>query len=82
MADRSPLSGFCATIRITPDGADRDLAMDMNLKDALSFLHDTARQFGAEVTSPWFYLQFGLILAATGIAFVADRTIRSRISTT
>jgi small-conductance mechanosensitive channel len=34
---------------------------------------------GAEVASPWFYLQFGLILAAAGIAWAADAAIRSRV---
>jgi hypothetical protein len=27
------------------------------------------RSLGAEVTSPWFYLQLGLMLAGAGIAF-------------
>src|SRR5579863_5730546 len=40
-----------------------NLAMDMDYKDILTFLHDGARSMGAEVSSPWFYLQFGLILA-------------------
>ena len=39
----------------------------------------TARSLGAEVTSPWFYLQFGLILAAAGIAYAADAAIRARV---
>ena len=38
------------------------------LEGIIEFLHATARSLGAEVTSPWFYLQFGLILAAAGIA--------------
>ena len=37
------------------------------------------RSVGAEVASPWFYLQFGLILAAAGIAWAADAAIRSRV---
>ena len=53
--------------------------MDMDLKDVIEFLHASARSLGAEVTSPWFYLQFGLILAAFGIAFAADATIRARV---
>ena len=53
--------------------------MDIDLKDVLSFLQDTARQFGAEVTSPWFYLQFGLILAGAGIAFATDAMVRARV---
>ena len=38
--------------------------MDSDLKDVIDFLQDAARSVGAEVTSPWFYLQLGLILAA------------------
>ncbi len=57
--------------------------MDLNdLNDIIDFLHATARSVGAEVTSPWFYLQFGLILAAAGIAFAADRGIRARVDMT
>ena len=37
------------------------------------------RSVGAEVASPWFYLQFGLILAAAGIAWAAEAAIRSRV---
>jgi small-conductance mechanosensitive channel len=54
----------------------------MDLNGIIDFLHATARSIGAEVTSPWFYLQFGLILAAAGIAFAADASIRGRIDTT
>src|SRR6201996_1377385 len=53
--------------------------MDMNLKDILSFLHETAQQFGAQVSSPWFYLQFGLILAGAGIALATDAIVRARV---
>lgn len=53
--------------------------MEMDLKDVIEFLHATARSLGAEVTSPWFYLQFGLILAAFGIAYGADAAIRARV---
>jgi small-conductance mechanosensitive channel len=54
--------------------------MDQN--DIIDFLHATARSAGAEVTSPWFYLQCGLILAAAGIALAADAGIRARIDMT
>ena len=43
----------------------------MDLNDIIEFLHSAARSVGAEVTSPWFYLQLGLILAGAGIAFAA-----------
>jgi small-conductance mechanosensitive channel len=41
-----------------------------------------ARSFGAEVTSPWFYLQLGLIVAAGGLAFAAGAAVRSRVDMT
>ena len=56
--------------------------MDMASKEIIEFLHSTARSVGAEVTSPWFYLQFGLILAAAGIAYAADAAIRARVDMT
>jgi small-conductance mechanosensitive channel len=54
----------------------------MDPNDIFDFLHAAARSVGAEVTSPWFYLQFGLMLAAAGIAFAADAAIRGRIDMT
>src|SRR3984957_18828304 len=51
----------------------------MDLSDILDFLHASARSVGAEVTSPWFYLQLGLMLAAAGIAFAIGAAIRARI---
>jgi len=56
--------------------------MDFELKDIVEFLHSVARSIGAEVTSPWFYLQFGLILTAAGMAYAADAAIRSRVDMT
>src|SRR5919109_5060271 len=56
--------------------------MDMDLKDVIEFLQSTARSVGAEITSPWFYLQFGLMLAAAGIAYAADAAIRARVDLT
>src|SRR5713101_5207754 len=56
--------------------------LPMDLTETIEFLHTTARSFGAEVTSPWFYLQFGLILAGAGIAYATDAAIRSRIDMT
>jgi small-conductance mechanosensitive channel len=53
--------------------------MDFDLSDITDFLHSAARSVGAEVTSPWFYLQLGLILAGAGIAFASGAAIRSRI---
>jgi small-conductance mechanosensitive channel len=54
----------------------------MDMSDVTDFLHTAARSVGAEVTSPWFYLQFGLVLAITGIAYAADAAVRSRIDMT
>ncbi|WP_454633402.1 mechanosensitive ion channel family protein [Bradyrhizobium cenepequi] len=53
--------------------------MEMDLKDVIEALQMAARSVGAEVTSPWFYLQFGIILACAGIAYAADAAIRVRI---
>jgi small-conductance mechanosensitive channel len=50
----------------------------MDMKDILEFLQAGARSVGAEVTSPWFYLQLGLVMAGAGIAFAAGAAIRSR----
>jgi small-conductance mechanosensitive channel len=55
--------------------------MDLDLNDILEFLHAAARSVGAEVTSPWFYLQLGLVLAGAGIAFAAGTGIRARLDT-
>src|SRR5258708_39739724 len=54
----------------------------MDLNDITEFLQSAARSVGAEVTSPWFYLQLGLILAGAGIAYGAGAAIRSRIDMT
>src|SRR6201989_762521 len=56
--------------------------MDMDLKDLMEFVQTTARSVGAEISSPWFYLQFGLILAAAGIAYAAETAVRSRVDMT
>jgi small-conductance mechanosensitive channel len=54
----------------------------MDLNDIIEFLQAAARSVGAQVTSPWFYLQLGLILAAAGIAFGAGAAVRARIELT
>src|SRR5450432_3270708 len=53
----------------------------MDLNDITDFLLSTARSVGAEITSPWFYLQLGLILAGAGIGYAAGAAIRARIET-
>src|ERR1700677_2346669 len=52
--------------------------MDLDFTDVTDFLHSAARSVGAEVTSPWFYLQLGLILACAGIAVAAGAAVRAR----
>jgi small-conductance mechanosensitive channel len=51
-------------------------------KEIVEFLQSTARSVGAEIASPWFYLQFGLILTAAGIAYAAETAIRRRVDMT
>jgi small-conductance mechanosensitive channel len=50
----------------------------MDMKDILEFLQTGARSVGAEVASPWFYLQLGLVMAGAGIAFAVGAAIRAR----
>jgi small-conductance mechanosensitive channel len=59
-----------------------DEILTMDLNEIAELLHSAARSVGAEVTSPWFYLQLGLILAGAGIALGAGAAIRSRIDIT
>ena len=54
----------------------------MDHNDIIEFLQGAAQSVGAQVTSPWFYLQLGLILAAAGIAFAAGAAVRARVDTT
>jgi small-conductance mechanosensitive channel len=54
----------------------------MGLHEIIDSLHTAARSIGAEVTSPWLYLQLGLILTAAGIALAAAAVIRSRTDMT
>jgi small-conductance mechanosensitive channel len=54
--------------------------MDLNYIN--EFLHAAARSVGAEVASPWFYLQLGLVMAGAGIAVAAGAAIRSRVDMT
>ena len=56
--------------------------MDVDTKDVLEFLQSAARSVGAEVSSPWFYFQVGVVLLGAGIAFGAGAALRSRIDPT
>jgi small-conductance mechanosensitive channel len=68
--------GFSANLEST---SKRDLTMPLDLHDIIDFAHASARSVGAEVTSPWFYLQLGLMLAAACIALGVGAAVRSRL---
>jgi small-conductance mechanosensitive channel len=51
----------------------------MDLNDIIEYLRTVARSVGAEISSPFFYLQFGLILTAAGIAFAANKALQARV---
>ena len=53
----------------------------MDLSDVIEYLRMVARSVGAEISSPFFYLQFGLILTAAGIALAANAALQSRVNT-
>jgi small-conductance mechanosensitive channel len=59
-----------------------DEILTMDLNEIAEFLNSAARSVGAEVTSPWFYLQLGLIVVGAGMALGVGTAIRSRIDTT
>ena len=61
-----------------PTPASEMLSMDVT--EIVEAIQAALRSVGAEVASPWFYLQFGLILAAAGTAWAADGAIRSRVA--
>jgi len=56
--------------------------ISMDVHEIVESIHTFLRSVGAEVASPWFYLQFGLIMATAGIAWAADAAIRSRVDMT
>jgi small-conductance mechanosensitive channel len=51
----------------------------MDLNDIVEFLQTAARSVGAEIASPWFYLQLGLILAAAGLSYAVGAAVRAKI---
>ena len=53
--------------------------MEFDLKDVTEYLLSIAHSVGAELTSPWFYLQFGVMMAAAGVAYAVDLAIRARV---
>src|ERR1700742_2910913 len=54
--------------------------MDMDIKDVLEFIQSALRSAGAEITSPWFFFQIGVVLAGAGIAYAIGSAIRSRVN--
>ena len=54
----------------------------LELDDLYELAQSSARSVGAEVTSPWFYLQLGLMLAGAGAAFGVGAAVRSRVDMT
>src|SRR5467141_3416034 len=74
--------GICRTFEssLMIRACDEILTMDQN--EIAEFLNSAARSVGAEVTSPWFYLQLGLIVVGAGMALGVGTSIRSRIDTT
>jgi small-conductance mechanosensitive channel len=54
----------------------------IDLNEFYELLQSAARSVGAEVTSPWFYMQLGLMLAAAGIAFGVGAAVRARVDAT
>ena len=51
----------------------------MDLNEITESLLAAASSVGAEVRSPWFYLQVGLIMATAGIAFATGAAVRSKV---
>src|SRR6266481_57553 len=56
--------------------------LTMDLNEITELLQSAARSVGAEVTSPWFYLQLGLIVVGAGMALGVGTAIRARIDMT
>jgi small-conductance mechanosensitive channel len=54
----------------------------IDLDQLTELAQSAARAVGAEVASPWFYLQLGLMLAGAGIAFGIGAMVRSRLDMT
>jgi small-conductance mechanosensitive channel len=51
----------------------------MDLAAVIDPLQSAARSLGAEITSPWFYLQLGIILAGGGAAFATRAAVGRRM---
>jgi small-conductance mechanosensitive channel len=51
----------------------------IDLTQAYETLLAAARSVGAEMTSPWFYAQFGIIIAALGVGLGGGALIKARV---
>src|SRR5271168_1704222 len=71
----------CIRIKCSIAIAPRNEILTMDLSDVIEYLRMVSRSVGAEISSPFFYLQFGLILTAAGIALAANAALQSRINT-
>src|SRR5260370_39436393 len=56
--------------------------LTMDLNEITELLQSAARSVGAEVTSPWFYLQLGLIVVGAGMALRVRTAIHAPIDMT
>jgi len=54
----------------------------MDWDDLRDALNRTMQSIGGEITSPWFYLQFGIILVAAGISLALGSSLRTRFDIT
>ena len=78
-----PIGAFTASSQVVSQAVCFEiLTMDMDFTDLLATLQTAARSLGAEVASPWFYLQLGLVMAGAGIAFASSAAVRARIDVT
>ncbi|EFI52984.1 mechanosensitive ion channel domain-containing protein [Afipia sp. 1NLS2] len=54
----------------------------MDWDDLRDALNRALQSIGGEITSPWFYLQFGIILVAAGISLALGSSLRARFDVT
>ena len=54
----------------------------MDLSDIYEAILAAGRSVGAEITSPWFYLQLGIIIAGAGLALGIGAMVRGRVDMT
>jgi small-conductance mechanosensitive channel len=68
--------------RIRTDPMRDEFFAMLDLNEIHTWLVDAARSLGAEITSPWFYLQLGLIMVGAGLAHAVGAAVRSRVDMT